>query len=159
MIVVFVIFVVFSTTGSRSNAFTVTRMRMRRRSPAGDSRIVARGRAIDHSDMTEHRSLNDATNVLIGRRTMIHSLIISTTYKSIASHAADDNDSVVLSKNLSYEIPPKHDVIIKAICDPTVESYRKGPSRIHIVGTAHISSVSSRLSKDAVRETKVRIMI
>ena len=151
MIVVFVIFVVFSTAGSRSNAFTITRMRMRRRSPAGDSRIVTRGRAIDHSDMTEYRSF--------GRRTMIHSLIISTAYKSIASHAADDNDSVVLSKNLSYEIPPKHGVIIKAICDPTVESYRKGPSRIHIVGTAHISSVSSRLSKDAVRETKVRIMI
>ncbi len=41
-----------------------------------------------------------------------------------------------------------------AICDPTIESYQKGSSKIHIVGTAHVSSVSAQLAGAAVKEVK-----
>ena len=40
------------------------------------------------------------------------------------------------------------------ICDPTIESYQKGSTRIHIVGTAHVSSVSAQLAGAAVKEIK-----
>jgi hypothetical protein len=134
---------------SMSNAFMISSMR--RMSPAECSGTMMREGARDSTEIYEH---NDA-NCILGRRRLIQSLLFSSTYTSIASRAADDN-SAVLSINKPHTIS-SHDVMNKAICDPTVESYRKGPNSIHIVGTAHISSVSSRLSRDAVRETKVRI--
>lgn len=41
------------------------------------------------------------------------------------------------------------------VCEPTVESYRKRNKRIHIVGTAHVSSASAELAGDLVKEIKV----
>eukprot|EP00985_Skeletonema_marinoi_P019483 scaffold11179_cov124-Skeletonema_marinoi.AAC.4 len=41
-----------------------------------------------------------------------------------------------------------------AICDPTIESYQKGSNKIHIIGTAHVSSVSAQLAGAAVKEIK-----
>lgn len=119
--------------------------------------IIVRESVIDHTKRVEHRVLTKATHS-IERRRLIHSLIISSTCKSIVSHAADDTypTSTVLSTTEQNEITSHHDVMINAICDPTVESYRRGSNIIHIVGTAHISSASSRLSRDAVKETKVR---
>jgi len=144
----FAVFIIFDLLSwSRSNAFMISSMR--RKSPAESSGTIMRGGARDSADIYE----NKHANYILGRRRLIQSLLISSTYKSIASHAADDN-SAVLTMSKPHPIS-SNDVMIKAICDPTVESYRKGPNSIHIVGTAHISSVSSRLSRDAVRETKV----
>ena len=157
MITTLVILFIFSARSTRSNAgFLVTPLR--RRSPVAADCIfcsvgtIVRGRALDQCEMDEHEVivLDDPThNIVVGRRRLIHSFIISSAYKSIASHATEYKyNSAVLSKN-------KQQTTHSAICDPTVESYRKGSNSIHIVGTAHISSVSSRLSRDTVKETKV----
>ena len=78
----------------------------------------------------------DIDNTSIGRRQLLHGTLLYPVFKSIDAYA---NDSVVT----------------KAICDTTIESYQKGMKEIHLVGTAHISSESSRLSRDVVREIKV----
>ena len=44
------------------------------------------------------------------------------------------------------------------VCDSTVESYRKGPKRIHIVGTAHVSSISASLAGKLVKEIEVSLI-
>lgn len=130
IIAVFVYLVLFS----KSNAFLLTMMR--KISSAGVG-----GTMLRESEIYEHQHAAKT-----GRRRFVQSFIISSTYNSIASRA--DDNSMMLS-NKPYGMS-------QAVCDPSVESYRKGPKRIHIVGTAHISSVSSRLSRDAVKETKVR---
>jgi len=81
----------------------------------------------------------DIDNTSIGRRQLLHGILLYPVFKSIDAYA---NGSVVT----------------KAICDTTtIESYQKGMKEIHLVGTAHISSESSRLSRDVVREIKVKL--
>ena len=83
----------------------------------------------------------DGTKNCIGRRQLLHGILLSpVVFKSIATYADDP-------------------LVSKAICNPTNESYKKGMKQIHLVGTAHISSESSRLSRDVVRETKVKLCI
>jgi len=80
----------------------------------------------------------DIDNTSIGRRQLLHGTLLSpVVFKNIATYADDS-------------------LVAKAICDTTtIESYQKGRKKIHLVGTAHISSESSRLSRDVVREIKV----
>ncbi|KAL9183819.1 hypothetical protein ACHAXT_004675 [Thalassiosira profunda] len=86
----------------------------------------------------------NGSNASIIRRQMLQSMVVfTTTFRSIAAHA---------DATLVHDAPRTS--AKAAICDPTVESYRKGSNQIHIVGTAHISSVSASLSRAAVRETK-----
>lgn len=148
--------VILFTLNTRSITNALMGTTMRRRFPSGSRGMtIVRESILDQC--VEHRVLTEAT-YSIERRRLIHSLIISSTFKSIASHSADDSysTSTVLSTTEKNEITSQHDVVINAICDPAVDSYRKGPNIIHIVGTAHISSVSSRLSRDVVKESKVR---
>jgi hypothetical protein len=42
------------------------------------------------------------------------------------------------------------------LCDPAVSSWKKQGRTVHIVGTAHISSVSADLAGNIVREVQVR---
>jgi len=77
----------------------------------------------------------------LGRRQLFRDLGISVATASAAAHA-----------DYSTMIPES---AVKSICDPTVESYRKGSSQIHIVGTAHVSSASAVLAGNAVKEVKV----
>lgn len=77
----------------------------------------------------------------VGRRQLFWDLGISVAAASAAAHADDSSMIPVPS--------------VKSICDPTVESYRKGSSQIHIVGTAHVSSASAVLAGNAVKEVKV----
>ena len=94
-------------------------------------------------------SIEDANRSVIGRRELLRGiLLVSAAFKSIATRA---DDLSLLSPTVTSQKP--------AICDPTVESYRKGSHQIHIVGTAHISSESSRLSKEAVRQSKVKLIL
>lgn len=93
-------------------------------------------------------AIRDATNG-IGRRQLLRGLIVSSTFKSIAAEA-DDSSSLMSPRPSAIS----NSASKSAICDPTVESYRKRSNQIHIVGTAHISSESSQLSRAAVRETK-----
>ena len=87
----------------------------------------------------ENTDIDDTKNC-IGRRQLLHGILLYPVFKSIDAYA---NDSLVA----------------KAICDTTIESYQKGMKEIHLVGTAHISSESSRLSRDVVREIKVKLCI
>ena len=82
----------------------------------------------------------------IGRRKWLRGMILAPVLKSIAAHADVSSPSTV---TVDRAVPKL------AICDPTVESYRKGSKVIHIIGTAHISSLSAALSKEVVRETRV----
>lgn len=93
-------------------------------------------------------SIEDAFKSVIGRRELLRGILVSSAFKSISTQA---DDSSLLSPTVASQ---QH-----AICDPTVESFRKGSHQIHIVGTAHISSESSRLSKEAVRQSKVKLII
>ena len=43
------------------------------------------------------------------------------------------------------------------LCDPAVSSWSKKGRTVHIVGTAHISSVSADLAGNVVREVQVRV--
>ena len=80
----------------------------------------------------------DGTKNCIGRRQLLHgTLLFPVVFKNIATYADDP-------------------LVSKAICDTTIESYQKGMKEIHLVGTAHISS---RLSRDVVREIKVKLCI
>lgn len=87
-------------------------------------------------------------SVAIGRRELLRGILVSAAFKSVATPA---DDLSVLSPSVSSQKP--------AICDPTVDSFRKGSHQIHIIGTAHISSESSRLSKEAVRQSKVKLIL
>ncbi|KAL3786739.1 hypothetical protein HJC23_005302 [Cyclotella cryptica] len=78
---------------------------------------------------------------IIGRRKLFWELGISATTASAAAAFAD----------FSTIVPAP---VINSICDPTVESYRRGSSQIHIVGTAHVSSASAALAGNAVKEVK-----
>lgn len=80
----------------------------------------------------------------IGRRRWIRDMIVFGS-NSIATRTS----ASALTTNLS-----SRDTKAAAICDPTIESYQKGSSKIHIVGTAHVSSVSAKLSGAVVREVK-----
>lgn len=93
-------------------------------------------------------SIEDANESVIGRRELLRNIFVAAAFKSIATRA---DDLSLLSPTVTSQKP--------AICDPTVESYRKGSHQIHIVGTAHISSESSRLSKEAVRQSKVKLIL
>lgn len=93
-------------------------------------------------------SIEDANESVIGRRELLRKIFVAAAFKSIATRA---DDLSLLSPTVTSQKP--------AICDPTVESYRKGSHQIHIVGTAHISSESSRLSKEAVRQSKVKLIL
>ena len=87
-------------------------------------------------------AMSESSNA-IGRRDLIRGLVLSSIFKSTDAHADASHTT------LNPAVRP-------AICDSTVESYRKGSKQIHIVGTAHISFASSKLSGSSVRETKVR---
>ena len=86
------------------------------------------------------------------RRRLLHGVILSAAIKGIAAHAYSSAYFTI-----STEQPILSEASKSAIRDPTVESYRKGSNQIHIVGTAHISSLSAQLSRDAVKETKVNL--
>lgn len=80
----------------------------------------------------------------IGRRRWIKDTIVfGSSSIGIAARTS------ALTTNLSSS-----DTKAAAICDPTIESYQKGSSKIHIVGTAHVSSVSAQLAGAAVKEIK-----
>eukprot|EP00580_Thalassiosira_gravida_P017212 CAMPEP_0201661104 /NCGR_PEP_ID=MMETSP0494-20130426/3559_1 /ASSEMBLY_ACC=CAM_ASM_000839 /TAXON_ID=420259 /ORGANISM="Thalassiosira gravida, Strain GMp14c1" /LENGTH=319 /DNA_ID=CAMNT_0048139127 /DNA_START=749 /DNA_END=1705 /DNA_ORIENTATION=- len=94
-------------------------------------------------------AVGDNTN-LVGRRQWLHGVVVSSAVKSIAAHAEDSS----LLPGITFATSGDNAAIKSAICDSTVESYRKGSKQIHIIGTSHISSVSAQLSREAVRETK-----
>lgn len=94
----------------------------------------------------EYRINDDSTSRLrksgiVGRRQLFWDLGISVATASTAAYA-----------DYSTIIP---EPAVKSICDPTIESFRKGSSQIHIVGTAHVSSASAVLAGNAVKEVKV----
>ena len=95
----------------------------------------------------ENTESPEDTKCVIGRRELLRGILVSAAFKSIATPA---DDLSVLLPTVSSQKP--------AICDPTVDSFRKGSHQIHIIGTAHISSESSRLSKEAVRQSKVKLI-
>ena len=45
------------------------------------------------------------------------------------------------------------------LCDPAVSSWSKQGRTVHIVGTAHISSISADLAGNVVREVQVRVCV
>lgn len=92
-------------------------------------------------------AIDETNNNVIGRRQLfLRGMIFSSAFKGVAAHAQESTALLpVTSSNRAVK---------SAICDPTVESYRKGASEIHIVGTAHISSISARLSREVVREAR-----
>ena len=102
------------------------------------SRTKQSGKHITRHAHSRNFEGNSGESNIIGRRQLIRGMVLSSIFKNTAANAG----------TLSPAIKP-------AICDSTVESYCKGSHQIHIVGTAHISSVSSQLSGASVRETKV----
>ena len=123
-------------TSSRSRQYGVFRDGSERR----NARTV-------HCAKSNNQYTQEESNNAIDRRRLLRDMILAPIVcSSTAAHA--DDSSLLSAASTSRKSA--------AICDPTVESYRKGGSnQIHIVGTAHISDVSSRLSRAAVRETKV----
>ena len=91
---------------------------------------------------------------MMGRRRWLRDLIVSSTATSVSAYAADSPSFL----SAAYVTPAltRSATVKSALCDPTIESYRKGPKQIHIVGTAHVSSVSAQLTASVVRDIKVR---
>jgi hypothetical protein len=79
---------------------------------------------------------------VIGRRQLFRDLGVSAVASIIS--AANAHSTMVPEKTAR-----------SSVCDPTVESYRKGSKQIHIVGTAHVSSLSALLSGSVVKEVQV----
>ena len=93
-------------------------------------------------------AIDETNNNVIGRRQLfLRGMLFSSAFKGVAAHAQE-------STALLPAVASSNRAVKSAICDPTVESYRKGASEIHIVGTAHISSISARLSREVVREAR-----
>ncbi len=84
-------------------------------------------------------------NNFIGRRKWIIDGIITSASSIGTIHA----QALQTSEGL---FPPQRS---SALCDQTIECYRKGNKKIFIVGTAHVSSISAQLSGDVVKEVKV----
>lgn len=82
----------------------------------------------------------------IGRRKWLRGMILTPVLKSNAAHANVSSPTIIMAERAVPKL---------SICDPTIESYRKGSKVIHIIGTAHISSLSAALSKEVVKETRV----
>ncbi|KAL7554132.1 hypothetical protein ACHAWF_017526 [Thalassiosira exigua] len=85
------------------------------------------------------------TNIVRRRDFLIRGVIFSSAAKNIAARAQPSSPLTPKTEKTATSF---------AICDPTVESYRKGSNAIHVVGTAHISAISAQLSKEAVREAE-----
>ena len=85
---------------------------------------------------------------------MLQGVLVSSAFGNLAARASEQT-SLLTDSALNNAVNKSP----RAICDPTVESYKKGTNVIHIVGTAHISSVSSRLSGAVVREMKVESLL
>lgn len=86
-----------------------------------------------------------ANNKFVGRRQWIIDGIITvaSSITTFPTHSIPTSEGLLLPQRSS------------AVCDQTIECYRKGNKEIFIVGTAHVSSVSAQLSGDVVKETKV----
>jgi hypothetical protein len=100
-------------------------------------------------------SSNEGRGVL-GRRRWIRDMIVfgsnsiaARTYASTTTASSSDIYSASSSTSAGGTLSKA-----AAICDPTIESYQKGSNKIHIIGTAHVSSVSAQLAGSAVKEIK-----
>jgi hypothetical protein len=96
----------------------------------------------DNTASQEDMELLKSNNV-IGRRQLIRDIGFAAA-AVMHSTAAIGAEKTTMTSNT-----------VANVCDATVESYRKGNKRIHIVGTAHVSSVSAALAGNLVREVKV----
>lgn len=101
-----------------------------------------------HTKHLHHRAFDtlSSQNSVIGRRRWIRDLIVSAVSTSISANA--DGTSKVAGSPIKA-----------AVCDGTVESYRKGSKQIHVIGTAHVSSISAQLAGSVVKEIKVFIAL
>jgi len=86
-------------------------------------------------------------------RTLAAALAATTTAAKLcpSSASADTFDSFLVSatgQSLSRSS------VRSSLCDPTVSSFRRGSRVVHIVGTAHISSMSAKLAGNVVKEVK-----
>ena len=90
--------------------------------------------------------LKPTSRILIDRRQWLRNLGFAAGMNSAAAALGIDQSTMP-----STTVPE--------VCDVSVESYRKGNKRIHIVGTAHVSSVSASLAGGLVREVKVCLQL
>lgn len=117
--------------------------------PAFVPKVVARSklRAFKHKEGDKAAIQEDMEplkpNNVIGRRQLIRDIGFAAT--AMNSAAALGSEQKTMTSNTGANV-----------CDSTVESYRKGNKRIHLVGTAHVSSVSANLAGNLVKEVKVR---
>jgi hypothetical protein len=101
---------------------------------------------------------NEGRGALLGRRRWIRDMIVfgSNSIAARAYASTTTTSSSDTSYSSSSVLTSVGGTLSKAaaICDPTIESYQKGSNKIHIIGTAHISSVSAQLAGAAVKEIK-----
>jgi pheromone shutdown protein TraB len=91
----------------------------------------------------------DCNDVLLGRRRWIRDMIIFGSSSITAARGASASTATAISS------PSPSNTYISSpsiLCNPTIESYRKGSNKIHIIGTAHVSSASATLAGEVVKE-------
>lgn len=89
-------------------------------------------------------------DVLLGRRRWIRDMIIFGSSSIAAARGASASTVTAISSP-----SPGNTYITSSpsiLCNPTIESYRKGSNKIHIIGTAHVSSASATLAGEVVKE-------
>jgi hypothetical protein len=96
----------------------------------------------------ERRSFLQAANV-IG--------IVSTT--SPWTKISIANAATTVSTRTTTTTTEQQTVSKSWLCDPAVSSWSKQGRTVHIVGTAHISSISADLAGNVVREVQVRVCV
>jgi pheromone shutdown protein TraB len=93
----------------------------------------------------------DCNDVLLGRRRWIRDMIVFGSSSIAAARGASASTATAISSP-----SPSNTYITSSpsilLCDPTIESYRKGSNKIHIIGTAHVSSASATLAGEVVKE-------
>lgn len=88
----------------------------------------------------------DCKDLLVGRRRWIRDMIMFGS-SSIAAARGASASTAISSPSNTYITSPS-----MLLCDPTIESYHKGTNKIHIIGTAHVSSASATLVGEVVKE-------
>jgi hypothetical protein len=103
-------------------------------------------------------SINEENSDALGRRRWIRDMLVFGS-NAIAARSASASTGTSSSDTYTTSDSPSAGVFLPsnaATCGPTIDSYRKGSFKIHIVGTAHVSSASAELAGAVVKERRPR---
>jgi pheromone shutdown protein TraB len=84
-------------------------------------------------------------------------LQVASVMGAVTCTSPRNEDSEAQAATASEQQQQQEAVSKSWLCDPAVSSWKKHGRTVHIVGTAHISSVSADLAGKVVREVQVRV--